>query len=159
MATAAASLIHGCRSLDTVNDRRQPNTSAWVLSWLLALFTLAGISLVSGNHCRTDTPPPAVIAASVAQAMLVHTAAVGTSLADHAQRADGHTAPVQASDTAAADCHAQPAPSTASTLTTTTAAHPPAGTRNLPVSAARPPADTSRPACAVALIDIGISRT
>lgn len=142
-----------------MSHHQQPDTRTWVLRWLLAALTLAGIGIVSGGHCLTDTLPPAVTATGVAPATPAHTATVTPRRDDHAHRAGEHTSSRQTSDTAAADCHVQPAPSTASTLTTATMAHPPAGIRGLPASAARPPADTSRPACAVALIDIGVSRT
>ncbi|WP_204299298.1 hypothetical protein [Actinoplanes campanulatus] len=122
-----------------------------ILRWLLTVLTLAGIGVLQAGHCPTGTAPAAV---STIGAVAVPTAAAEARPGSHHQSLDSGRP--QDSDTAADNCHLEPAPATAATVTGA-AVHPPARIGTVPVGV---PAAAGKPRLptAATLTEIGVSR-
>jgi hypothetical protein len=117
-----------------------------MLRWLLVLVVLAGAGALQGGHCLTHTAPAVNTVTVAAPAAHLSTAESG-----------GHTDSSAAPHTTADDCHLEPAPSTAATITSSMLAPPTTAIRTSRVEA---PVPVRRPRLrvAVALTEIGISR-
>jgi hypothetical protein len=116
-----------------MRQHRRPGTRTRVLCWLLAVLTVAGLGVLGGAHCLDDDPPTVAAAAAAAH---------------------GPTAGTRASDV----CHPQRVQPAAVAIDATVVALPPAGSRVRPAGAP-PTMRTPWPPGAVALTDIGVSRT
>ena len=122
-----------------MSHHRQPDTRTRVLRWLLAVLTVAALGVVGAADCGADAPLPA--------------AATSTAVTHAAEHGDaGH------GQSASEVCHLQAAPRAAAATTATSIVQPPAGFRTLPADAP-PTIGKPRQPDAVALTDIGISRT
>jgi hypothetical protein len=129
-----------------------------MLRWLLIFAVLAGAGVLQGGDCLPhtgwDTAPLAYSMTTVATPA-VH---LGTTESNgHTHRLHPDSSLAQRTQTTADDCHLQPAPSTAATITSSTPASPATAIRTSPVEA---PVPVRRPRLpvAVTLTEIGISR-
>jgi hypothetical protein len=133
-------------------NRRRPDIHTWVLRWLLVLIVLVGAGVLQGGHCLTHTAPAVTTMMMAAPAAHLSTTESGGH--DHLH-ADSSVAPH--THTTADECHLEPAPSTAATITSSTLASPTTAIRipaiDVPVPVRRP-----RLPVAMALTEIGISR-
>jgi hypothetical protein len=133
-------------------NRRRPATRTQVLRWLLVIVTLVGAGILQGGHCLPHTVPMAnVMTVTVAAA---HPSTAGSGGHEHH---DADSSVAQHPDTTVDDCHLQPAPNIAATVTSGTVAPPIIAIRISPVPVPVPVSKPRAPV-AVALTEIGISR-
>jgi hypothetical protein len=134
-------------------NRRRPTVRTRVLRWLLVLIALAGAGVLQGGNCPAHTA--ALVDTMTATGAAGQLSATASDGHEHDHRAAGNTP--QHTHTTVDDCHVQPAPGTAATITGSILAAPTTATR-IPAVEAPVPAMRPRLPVAVALTAIGISR-
>jgi hypothetical protein len=139
-----------------VSNHRQPSIRIRVLRWLLVLAVLAGTGVLQGRDCFSPTLRGTTMTAVSASGSHLSTAE-SAEPSGYAHRHHADSSGLRHTHTTADDCHLQPAPTTAATITSSTLSPPTTEIRVTPVEA---PVLVRRPRLpvAVTLTEIGISR-